>query len=140
MNIIIKINKKFRLGIELKNELPMVLAGLWSDWKNEEGRKVSTCTIVTTVGNNLMAKIHNNPKLTGPRMPLILGEKEMDQWLMPFGEANDREAIQNLIQPMEAKFFNYSVVGQLRGKNAIGNKPEVLQSVTLSYSANLFDI
>lgn len=43
---------------------PMTLAGLWSDWEDKEtGEKLTTFSIVTTKGNDLLAKIHNNPKL-----------------------------------------------------------------------------
>ena len=54
----------------------MPLAGLWSEWTDEEtGEVLNTFSIVTTKGNKLLAKIHNNPKIEGPRMPVILPQE-----------------------------------------------------------------
>jgi putative SOS response-associated peptidase YedK len=59
-----------------------MLAGLWSEWHSkEQNRTLNTCSIVTTKANPLMAKIHNNPKLSEARMPLILRDGAEDNWL-----------------------------------------------------------
>lgn len=58
----------------------MIFAGLWNDWTDKAtGEIINTFSIVTTPGNPMMAKIHNNPKLEGPRMPLILPDNYADE-------------------------------------------------------------
>ncbi|WGU96916.1 SOS response-associated peptidase [Paenibacillus dendritiformis] len=49
-------------------------AGLYDTWFDAEGRKVSTCTIITTEPNELMAPIHD-------RMPVIVPPEQMTMWL-----------------------------------------------------------
>jgi putative SOS response-associated peptidase YedK len=53
----------------------MVMAGLWSKWKNPaNGEEVLSCTILTCGPNDAMGEIHN-------RMPVILDEKDWPKWL-----------------------------------------------------------
>ncbi len=107
--------------IFLKNGDPIALAGLWSEWTDREtGEIINTFSIVTTVGNSLMTKIHNNPKLNGPRMPLILSPEQEDEWLY----ANHRKKVENLIKPFKEGDLDAFTVGKLRGKNYKGNIPE----------------
>jgi putative SOS response-associated peptidase YedK len=48
---------------------------LWSEWKNPEtGNLQNTCTMIITQPNNFVAGIHD-------RMPVILEEKQFDEWL-----------------------------------------------------------
>ncbi len=60
--------------ITLKSGEPMVLAGLWSSWMPKRGPAVETCSIVTTIPNDLVAVFHN-------RMPVILDERDHARWL-----------------------------------------------------------
>jgi putative SOS response-associated peptidase YedK len=49
----------------------MVMAGLWSTWRNPaNGEEVQSCTVLTCEPNAAMAEIHN-------RMPVILDEKRL---------------------------------------------------------------
>ena len=50
------------------------MAGLYDTWMSPDGNKLSTCTILTTEPNELMAPIHN-------RMPVILGQQDESSWL-----------------------------------------------------------
>lgn len=52
---------------------PMSVAGLWEQ-RVVGGEETLSCTIVTTDANATMESIHN-------RMPLILGEQDLDAWL-----------------------------------------------------------
>ena len=98
----------------------MLVAGLSSEWTNPmTGEIIPTVTIVTTKGNDLMKDIHNNPKLQEPRMPLILAENEIQNWL----EGNAEE-IQALIRPSNVEIKAHTV-RRLKGKNALGNVREV---------------
>lgn len=105
-----------------KNNEPMIFAGLYNDWQNPEtGGKMNTFSIVTTTGNALMAKIHNNPKLDGPRMPLILPEELADQWLLEYNDELDKKSLEALIQEYPSEELASHPVKQIRGKNGIGN-------------------
>ncbi len=54
---------------------PMALAGVWAIWRDPDtGERVYTCSILTTVPNDLVSRIHN-------RMPVILDPADWDLWL-----------------------------------------------------------
>jgi putative SOS response-associated peptidase YedK len=107
--------------IKLKNNHPMVLAGIWDTWKHDDEYR-KTLSVVTTGGNELLKKIHNNPRMEGPRMPLILPPDTHHLWLKEIKSDEDKETIINLIKPFEGELEAYTVPA-LRGKNGIGNKP-----------------
>jgi len=58
----------------LKNETTFSMAALYDTWLSSDGRKVSTCTIITTSPNELMQTIHD-------RMPVILKPEDEAAWL-----------------------------------------------------------
>jgi putative SOS response-associated peptidase YedK len=60
--------------IVLKDVELFSFAGLYETWISPEGNKVSTCTIITTTPNKLMADIHD-------RMPVILPRSSEATWL-----------------------------------------------------------
>jgi putative SOS response-associated peptidase YedK len=61
----------------------MVMAGLWSTWRDPaNGEEVQSCTVLTCAPNDAMAEIHN-------RMPVILDETDWPRWL---GEESAGEA------------------------------------------------
>lgn len=53
---------------------PLALAGLWASWRDPEGERITTCTIVTTRPNELVGKIHD-------RMPVVLPSDSWERWL-----------------------------------------------------------
>lgn len=54
---------------------PLVLAGLWSSWKDPDtGERLRTCTILTGAPNDLVAPIHD-------RMPVAIPEEAWGSWL-----------------------------------------------------------
>ncbi|MGS2727109.1 SOS response-associated peptidase [Psychroserpens sp. BH13MA-6] len=123
-------NKTYPFFIQRKDEEPLALAGLWSEWINpNHGGKMNTFSIVTTVGNSLMAKIHNNPKIKGPRMPLILTEDIEEQWLHPMEDERDQKNIQSLITSYPEGELKAHTVGKLRGKTYKGNVEEISEEV-----------
>ena len=106
----------------------MIVAGLWSEWLDKEtGELANSFTIVTTKANSLLKKIHNNPKLSEARMPVILEEKDIETWLKPINTEADKAAIMALIKPWEGEDLQAHTVRRLRGKEAIGNVPEATQ-------------
>jgi putative SOS response-associated peptidase YedK len=69
----------------------MIMAGLWSKWKNPaNGEEVLSCTVLTCAPNDAMAEIHN-------RMPVILGESDWPKWLGE--EAATNEELLVLLRP-----------------------------------------
>jgi len=117
--------KTYPFHIQLKNNEPMTLAGLYEKWVDKEtGEVIFTVTIVTTVGNALMAKIHNNPKATGPRMPLILNRETELLWLK---ETENYDEIKQLIQPYAEAELVAQPAPTLRGKAAIGNSEHAIE-------------
>ncbi len=120
--------KTFPFYIHQKNNKPLVLAGLWSEWTNQEtGETLNTFSIVTTKGNKLLAKIHNNPKLEGPRMPLILPQVLEDKWLNSIEDELDVKSIQELIREYPDEELDAYTVRRLRGKEYIGNVEKVCE-------------
>jgi putative SOS response-associated peptidase YedK len=60
--------------IALGNKQPMLMVGLWEEWKPKDAEAVLSCTIVTTDANVLMGEVHN-------RMPVIVGPEDWAAWL-----------------------------------------------------------
>jgi putative SOS response-associated peptidase YedK len=118
--------KTFPFYIHQKNDKPMPLAGLWNEWKDQEtGETLNTFSIVTTRGNKMLTKIHNNPKLEGPRMPLILPQELEDKWLTPIEDELDVKSVQELIKEYPDEELDAYTVRRLRGKDYIGNVEQV---------------
>ena len=76
-----------------------------------------------------MAKIHNNPKLIGPRMPLIIPDELEEAWLRPVEDELDIKAIQELIQSYPEEELQAHTVSRLRGKEYKGNVPDIAEEV-----------
>ncbi len=111
--------------ISRKDEQPISLAGLWNEWVDPEtGELLNTFSIVTTEGNPMMAEIHNNPKLSGPRMPVILPEELEDNWLKEINDDLDQKKLEELLTSYPETELQAHTVKKLRGKNATGNIPE----------------
>jgi putative SOS response-associated peptidase YedK len=66
---------KTPMRIRRRDRAPLTLAALWETW-GEGGEHITTCSIVTTSPNEIMAPIHN-------RMPVILTDEAPDVWLDP---------------------------------------------------------
>jgi len=97
----------------------LLVGGLASNWTNPTtAENERTMTIVTTRANSLMQKIHNNPKLKEPRMPLVLDSEKADIWL----NGNQRE-IEEIILPSDVA-LEFHTVRRLKGKHSAGNTPQ----------------
>lgn len=66
--------KKQPMRITMKDGAIFSMAALYDTWNAPDGRKISTCTIITTTPNSLMADIHD-------RMPVILRPEDEASWL-----------------------------------------------------------
>lgn len=116
--------KSYPFYIQMKNEEPFSLAGVWETWKYQDIVK-NTVSIVTTEANPLLAKIHNNPKGSEThRMPLIFPQEIEKEWLKPARDQLDLQKIQEMIKAYDEEEMIACTVPMLRGKNGVGNKPE----------------
>ena len=66
---------------QLKNQIPFAFAGIWDRWRRDD-RSITSCAIITTTANELLAKIHT-------RMPVILRPESYDLWLNEQSRAAD---------------------------------------------------
>ncbi len=122
--------KTYPFLIQKKSKEPLTVAGLWSEWLDKEtGEIINSFTIVTTRANKLLAKIHNNPKLSEPRMPVILPDAEIEQWLQPIETGADKKIIEELIKAYPPEELEAYTVHKLRGNNALGNVPEAAEEI-----------
>lgn len=126
--------KAYPFHIYNKDTGYLILGGLWSEWLDKEtGELRHTFTLVTTRGNELMAKIHNNPKLShGPRMPVILQEDQIDTWIN--GSKDELDAIMKTMDKVE---LDSHTVHRIKGKEFLGNIPEVAEP--FEYEDLIFD-
>lgn len=110
--------------IHLKDRPYFALAGLWDEWKDKNtGEQRRTFSLVTCAPNDLMRRIHNNPKVDGARMPVILSEADEAQWLAPTHNSAEVDALMHLVRPYPTEAMTAYAVAPLLGKNGSGNSP-----------------
>ncbi|MGD0808542.1 MAG: SOS response-associated peptidase [Acidimicrobiales bacterium] len=80
---------------------PLVFAGLWDLWIDNEGQALRSCTIITTASNNTLAPVHH-------RMPVVLPEQTWDEWLTP-GQSPER--LDRLLAPAPDDLLDVYPVG-----------------------------
>ncbi len=100
----------------MKAEGPMLFAGLWETWDDEED-PVQTCAILTTDANDLTKEVHN-------RMPVILSGDDALVWIEP---GDDKENLNALLRPFAPDKLAYhavdTMVGNVRNNSADCIKP-----------------
>jgi putative SOS response-associated peptidase YedK len=67
-------NARQPMHIRRKDGELFAFAGLWEEWRQEDGTPLRTCTIITVAPNDVTAPIHD-------RMPAILEPDEEAAWL-----------------------------------------------------------
>ena len=113
--------KAYPFFIHTPEEQPFPLAGLWSEWVNPVTKiKLVTYTILTTMPNKTMAKIHNNPDRDGPRMPIILDDILAEEWLKP---GLTQKGMSEFLVPYPNDKLAVHTVKPLSGKSAVKNDP-----------------
>ena len=85
--------KKQPYYIQLADQTPMFLAGLWESWKATDGSVIETFAILTTAANKLVEPIHD-------RMPVILHPDVFNLWLSI--NMHDPDQLHQLYQPFPA--------------------------------------
>lgn len=86
-----RIKKPFLFA--LRTGEPFGFAGLYETWTSPDGSPIHTCTIVTTIPNDLIIPIHN-------RMPVILPKELESPWLNPLKQ--DRKGLLSMLKPYPA--------------------------------------
>ena len=109
--------------IILKNKELFGFAGLWDTWKSPSGEIVSSCTIITTTPNELMASIHN-------RMPVILSRDSERVWLDQ--GIVDSNLLKSLLFPYPAELMLAYEVSSLVNSPK-NNGPECLEPVASGF-------
>lgn len=66
--------------IELANEQPFGIAGLWECWSAPDGTQIESCTLITTESNSLTRPVHD-------RMPVIIPPADYSTWLDPHSDS-----------------------------------------------------
>lgn len=85
----------------------------------------------------MMSKIHNNPKLEGPRMPIILPDELVVKWLVDYNDELDRRIIEDLIKEFPSHEMTAHTVHKLRVKISLGNSEEASSSFSYKELPNL---
>ena len=84
---------------QLKHEEPFAFAGIWDSWRYDN-RSITSCAIITTTANELLAKIHT-------RMPVIVRPESYDLWLSDHSRAAD---LKDLLVPFPTdQMMSYAV-------------------------------
>lgn len=95
---------KIPMHIQMTDGEPFAMAGLWDRWQDDSGETVTSCTIITTEPNPLMAPIHN-------RMPAILTQDQEAAWLDRRETATDR--LRRLLTPFDSRYMTATAVSSL---------------------------
>jgi len=94
----------------------MIMAGLWSRWKDpKSGGEVLSCTILTCRPNQVMAELHD-------RMPAILAESDWPKWLGEVPATEDE--LLSLLKPCPDDALRIWKVDRRVG-NVRNNSPEL---------------
>lgn len=111
--------KKFPVYVRLRADRPFGFAGLYEVWQPAGGDPVTTCTIITTSPNELLAPIHN-------RMPVIIRREDRAEWLDRAVLGTER--LQQLLKPYAASEMEaYDV--SVRVNLPKYNKPDCIEPV-----------
>ena len=105
------------------------MGSIYDTWINKETGEVRhTFSIITTVANPLMEKIHNLKK----RMPLILSPEDVMKWLDPDLKPED---IKKLIKPFpDSKLEAYTISRNAGNTRINRDVPEMMERVDYGIS------
>jgi putative SOS response-associated peptidase YedK len=111
--------RKIPMRIKLKNHAPFGMAGLWESWKSPEGISIYSCSIITTVPNELMTSIHD-------RMPVILKPEDEKDWLNP--SINDPAYLQQYLKSFDSEHMEaFEVSTDVNSTK--NNTPNLIQQI-----------
>jgi putative SOS response-associated peptidase YedK len=88
--------KKLPLCFMLSDNSVFAMAGIWEQWRSPQGGFIESCSILTTIPNELMRDVHD-------RMPVILPPDAYDKWLDRSFE--NTGVLQTLLKPYSAELM-----------------------------------
>ncbi|HEY2382195.1 MAG TPA: SOS response-associated peptidase [Terriglobia bacterium] len=109
--------KKRPFKIQLQNGAIMSVAGIWDTWRPGTPLERRSFSILTTAANRFMREIHD-------RMPVILDQKVLDDWLNP--ETHEPQELKTLMKPCPDEWLAASEVSALVNSPQ-NNSPELLE-------------
>ncbi|MBX9956467.1 SOS response-associated peptidase [Peribacillus simplex] len=113
--------RKIPMRIKLKNHAPFGMAGLWESWKSPEGISIYSCSVITTVPNELMTSIHD-------RMPVILKPEDEKDWLNP--SINDPAYLQQYLKSFDSEQMEaFEVSTDVNSTK--NNSPNLIQQICM---------
>ena len=107
------------MRIVMRSGEPFAFAGLWAVWRDPEGNRVPSCTIITTAANDLLAPIHD-------RMPVVLPPGLEELWLDR--SVDDPDALASVLSPFAADALQAYEISTLVN-SAANNGPEIIEAV-----------
>jgi putative SOS response-associated peptidase YedK len=114
--------RKQPMFIHRRDGEPLAFAGLWEAWRDPDDPDapwVTSCVIVTTRANEVLAPVHD-------RMPVVLGESDWATWLDPGG--SDPETLGRLLAPAPSEWFEVYPVSTAVNKPD-NNSPDLVAPV-----------
>lgn len=112
--------KKKPLYVKMKDDSPMLFAGIWDHWKSSEGNEIESCTILTTNSNELIKPLHD-------RMPLILEAGDVNLWLDT--QVTDPEKLKLLLVPYPSEKMGMFPVSEIVNSPRNDNPECILPSL-----------
>ncbi|MGF7032370.1 putative SOS response-associated peptidase YedK [Paenibacillus mucilaginosus] len=105
--------KREPLRVVLKEGGLFGMAGLYEIWKDTRGKEYRTCTVMMTRANRLVFEYDE-------RMPVILDDAAMDDWLDPLRNGQT-DFLQSLLQPYAPERMRaYAVSPEVAGREELG--------------------
>jgi putative SOS response-associated peptidase YedK len=104
---------------QMKDQSPFAFAGIWDKWQRD-GASITSCAIVTTTPNELLATIHD-------RMPVILTADTCDAWMC---DDKDPRELKALLAPYPAAAIKSFPVNA-RVNSALVDEPALVEPIEL---------
>lgn len=98
------------------------MAGIYETWTSPDGSKISTCSILTTEPNSLMASIHD-------RMPVILRPEDEALWINR--QVQDPNVLKPLFKPFDPDKLEMYPVSAAVGRVS-ADSPELIEAIDSS--------
>ncbi|WP_442600997.1 SOS response-associated peptidase [Paenibacillus sp. KN14-4R] len=105
------------MRIVMKSGGLFAMAGLYDTWVAADGRKISSCTIITTSSNEVVAPIHD-------RMPVIVSRENEQLWLNR--DVQDASLLQKVLVPFPAADMHAYPVSQQVG-HVSNDRPSLIE-------------
>ena len=107
------------MRIVMRSGEPFAFAGLWSVWRDSDGNRIPSCTIITTEANDLLRPIHD-------RMPVIL-PRDLEEFWLDAG-VEDSGALGSVLAPYPGGAMEVYEVSTLVNSPA-NDGPEIIEAV-----------